>query len=88
MITTCCMCIKHIDKNESLIPSICLSKHGINAHRICQDCWWHPNTGFAREYGIHSCPGCRNNFPLNNGITNNNTNKNTNAKIIINLLDD
>ncbi len=81
MVTICCMCIKHIEKSKSLIPSICLSNHGINAHRICQDCWWQPNTGFACEYGNHSCPGCRNNVPLNyiNDIV---TDKN-----IINLLD-
>jgi hypothetical protein len=33
-------------------------KHGSRAHRICQDCWWDPEKGFAREGANHECPGC------------------------------
>ena len=66
----CCMCGKEIDVNKGSIPRVCLAKYGLNAHRICQDCWWDPEIGFAREDGDHSCPGCRKNMPLTN-ITNN-----------------
>ena len=55
----CCICIKEIYQNETLIPSICLIKNGvIKSHKICQECWWNPVTGFAIEGRNHSCPGC------------------------------
>jgi hypothetical protein len=38
--------------------------HGKAAHRICQDCWWDQNIGFAREEGTHRCPGCQKGLPL------------------------
>jgi hypothetical protein len=40
-------------------------KHGKAAHRICEDCWWDEQTGFALESSSHECPGCRKGLPLN-----------------------
>jgi len=60
----CCMCRKLVDVPDTLIPQICLRAHGSGAHRICQDCWWNPDTGFAREGVAHPCPGCEKNLPL------------------------
>ena len=61
----CCMCERMVNKSDTLIPRECLIKHGKNeAHRICQDCWWDPNIGFAREYASHKCPGCQKGLPL------------------------
>ena len=55
----CCICIKEINQSEGLIPSTCLIKNGlINSHKICQECWWNPVTGFATESRNHKCPGC------------------------------
>ena len=61
---TCCMCEKEVDKNNTLIPRECLIKNGVTAHRICNDCWWNPESGFAREDADHRCPGCLKNLPL------------------------
>lgn len=62
---TCCMCEKKVDKNNTLIPRACLIEHGIEAHRICNDCWWNPVSGFAREdRADHKCPGCLKRLPL------------------------
>ena len=55
----CCMCDNKFPRNITMVPSICLRKHGEKAHRICQDCWWDPKTGFAREDAPHECPGCK-----------------------------
>jgi hypothetical protein len=61
----CCMCEREVDKNNTLIPRACLIEHGISAHRICNDCWWNPESGFAREVrSDHKCPGCVKNLPL------------------------
>lgn len=61
----CCMCKREVDKNNTLIPRDCLIEHGIEAHRICNDCWWNPVSGFAREdRADHKCPGCVKNLPL------------------------
>jgi len=60
----CCMCGKEVDKSDTLVPQICLQQHGQTAHRICSDCWWNPETGFAREGVPHGCPGCAKNLPL------------------------
>jgi hypothetical protein len=58
-IANCCLCNKTLDNNITLIPCACLIKNGnIKSHKICQDCWWNPITGFAREGGNHRCPGC------------------------------
>ena len=62
---TCCMCEREVDKSNTLIPRACLIKHGTEAaHRICHDCWWNPESGFAREGADHRCPGCLKNLPL------------------------
>lgn len=61
----CCMCENTVNKDEALIPRVCLVKHGINrAHRICRDCWLNLKTGFARENASHECPGCIKGIPL------------------------
>ena len=61
----CCMCNKEIMKSEGLIPAACLIKNGrIRAHRICSDCWWNTEYGFAREGVNHACPGCKKAAPL------------------------
>lgn len=67
----CCVCGKNINKQDSLIPNTCLMKYGKNAaHRICQNCWWDPIKGFAREDAPHGCPGCQKYLPLNDKIFN------------------
>lgn len=63
---TCCMCEREVDKNSTLIPRECLNKFASRAHRICLDCWWNPEYGFARENAPHGCPGCAKKFPLTN----------------------
>lgn len=60
----CCMCGKIVDIKDTLIPRECLMKHGKAAHRICEDCWWDPNSGFGLETSSHECPGCKNGLPL------------------------
>lgn len=68
--TNCCMCGKEINTEVGLIPRKCLIKHGaIRAHRICQDCWWDPVDGFAKEGTNHDCPGCVKGLPLNGHAT-------------------
>ena len=62
---TCCMCEKTIS-NDGLMPRSCYMKHGENAHRICQECWWNENTGFAKENALHGCPGCLKGLQLTN----------------------
>jgi hypothetical protein len=57
----CCMCNETHRRDNMLAPSDCLQKNRERAHRICQDCWWNK---FARENGIHRCPGCANHVPL------------------------
>ena len=64
----CCMCEKKVNMNDTLIPQECLNKYGQRAHRICSDCWWNPDIGFAREGVKHSCPGCAKNLPLTKPI--------------------
>ena len=61
---TCCMCEREVDKSNTLVPRACLIENGRAAHRICHDCWWNPETGFAREDADHRCPGCLKNLPL------------------------
>jgi hypothetical protein len=63
----CCMCGKEVDINDTLVPMSCLRKYGkTKAHRICNQCWWDPVSGFAREDIRHGCPGCAKNLPLTN----------------------
>jgi hypothetical protein len=66
-ITQCCMCSKTLnvnDKTNALIPLECLQKRGNAAHRICKECWFEPETGFAIEGNSHKCPGCKKGLPL------------------------
>jgi hypothetical protein len=58
------MCEIIFNKDDMLNPRECLIKYGKGAHRICQYCWWEPETGFAREEGTHKCPGCEKKLPL------------------------
>ena len=59
-------------------------KHGkINSHKICQDCWWDKDTGFAREGTNHACPGC-----VKNPISKPTSEKKTGAIIDLTLEDD
>jgi hypothetical protein len=61
----CCMCEKMVDKNKTFIPMNCLKNNWkAAAHRICEECWWDPNTGFALENASHKCPGCVKGLPL------------------------
>ena len=60
----CCMCGTLVDKDKSLLPSECKIKHGTRAHRICEECWFDPVTGFALEGRSHKCPGCEKGLPL------------------------
>jgi len=60
----CCMCERSVSDGNTLKPSACLMKHGSKAHRICKDCWWDPEKGFAREGANHECPGCKKGLPL------------------------
>lgn len=62
----CCMCEGRVSERNTLKPSTCLMKHGSRAHRICQDCWWDREKGFAREGANHECPGCKKGLPLTN----------------------
>ncbi len=62
---TCCMCGNQFPRNEMMVPAVCLKKNKERAHRICQNCWWNPETGFARENAPHGCPGCNDEAPLN-----------------------
>jgi len=64
-LTPCCMCDRNFPRNNMLVPLHCLQKHGEQAHRICKDCWWNPQIGFAREDAPHRCPGCKRGLPLN-----------------------
>ena len=56
--TQCCMCDKSTDPEKSLVPLQCLKTNGENAHKICANCWWDTDHGFAKEGGSHKCPGC------------------------------
>lgn len=80
----CCMCENKVNKGNTLIPVACLMKHGkINSHKICQDCWWDKDTGFAREGTNHACPGC-----VKNPIIKPTSEKKTGAIIDLTLEDD
>jgi len=66
-ITQCCMCNKTLnvnDKTNALIPLECLRNHGLEAHRICKECWFDDEDGFALEGKSHKCPGCEKGLPL------------------------
>jgi len=61
----CCMCGNKFQRDTMMTPVRCLQKYGEQAHKICQECWWDPETGFARENAPHGCPGCTNKQPIN-----------------------
>jgi hypothetical protein len=61
----CVMCNKNTTLESSLVPMSCLKRYGKKAHRICKDCWWDEDYGFAREGISHGCPGCKKGLPLN-----------------------
>ena len=61
----CCICGKMVAVKDTFVPRECLIKHGKTAHRICEDCWWDPEKGFALETSSHKCPGCEKGLPLN-----------------------
>jgi hypothetical protein len=62
---TCCMCgDKNLTRENTLVPSKCFTEHWNRAHRICEKkCWFQK---FAKEGNNHTCPGCKNDFPLTN----------------------
>lgn len=60
----CCMCGKMVHFKDTFVPRECLMKHGKGAHRICEDCWWDEEKGFALETTSHKCPGCEKGLPL------------------------
>ena len=62
---SCCVCDKQFPRDTMMVPAQCLRKNRDRAHRICQNCWWNPETGFARENAPHGCPGCKRGLPLN-----------------------
>ena len=76
----CCMCDREFPRESMIIPLACLQKNHERAHRICQDCWWDPQMGFAREDAPHGCPGCKRRLPLNPQIK---TIKPTTEEIIV-----
>ena len=75
----CSMCEIYCDRSEMFIPSTCYIKNGNRAHRICEQCWWDPHTGFAVESNSHKCIGCTKRLPLITPIT---------TQIIIDLTSD
>ena len=63
----CCVCGMEVNINDTLIPLDCLQKRreiGKGPHRLCQHCWWNPDTGFAREGISHKCPCCEKGVPF------------------------
>jgi len=76
----CCMCDREFPRESMLTPLVCLQKNRDRAHKICQDCWWDPQIGFAREDAPHGCPGCKRRLPLNPPIK---TRKPTTDEIIV-----
>jgi hypothetical protein len=62
----CCICGKEVNIDDTLIPSGCIMKYGNRGHRVCQECWWNPETGYGKEDSKHNCPGCEKGLPLTN----------------------
>jgi hypothetical protein len=79
---TCSMCESVVKKKDTLVPRVCLNEHGRKAHRICSECWWNPETGFAREGARHGCPGCEKKLPLTNISNVPSSNKNKPVNVI------
>ena len=61
----CCMCDREFPRESMMVPVLCLKQNRERAHRICEECWWDPEIGFARENAPHGCPGCKRGLPLN-----------------------
>ena len=58
----CSMCDMVLDYNDTyFFPALCYRLYGVNAHKICNNCWW---TRFALEGGNHPCPGCIRGIPI------------------------
>ncbi len=60
----CCIC--HIPLTSyDLMPARCKWKHGMRAHRMCEECWF---VGKGRASFVqsadHRCPGCIQGLPL------------------------
>jgi hypothetical protein len=79
---TCSMCERDVKIKDTLLPRVCLNEHGRKAHRICSECWWNPETGFAREGTRHGCPGCEKKLPLTNISNVPSSNKNKPVNVI------
>ena len=77
----CCICSQTEFIRDTLIPRKCLKTNAFSAHRICNKCWWEPETGFAVEERNHDCPGCKKGVPLNK-------NKNKDNDVVIDLTSD
>jgi len=75
----CCICSQTECIRETLIPRKCLKTNAFSAHRVCNKCWWEPETGFAVEQNNHNCPGCKKGLPLN---------KNKDNDVVIDLTSD
>lgn len=61
----CSICERMFPRDTMFTPLVCLQKNRDRAHKICDDCWWDPQIGFAREDAPHGCPGCKRGLPLN-----------------------
>ena len=75
----CCICSQTECIRDTLIPRKCLKTNAFSAHRICNKCWWVPETGFAVEERNHDCPGRKKGLPLN---------KNKDNGVVIDLTSD
>ncbi len=61
----CSMCDRMFPRDTMFAPVACLQKNRERSHKICEECWWDPQIGFAREDDTHRCPGCKRGLPLN-----------------------
>jgi hypothetical protein len=61
----CSICDRMFARDTMFAPVACLQKNRERSHKICEECWWDPQIGFAREDAIHECPGCKRGLPLN-----------------------
>lgn len=61
--TECCICGEQMYDKSGLETTRCKMPSTHYRHKICQDCWWHPERGFVLEGSEHTCPGCRKGLP-------------------------
>ena len=55
--SVCCVCKT---QTGTFMPIQCFNyRSESNAHKICSDCWWDEEKGFAIEFKSHKCPGCK-----------------------------